>query len=177
MSKSNASYHSYIGIALTNPKSPTNVGAVLRAAGCFNANEVLYTGNRFDIAKKFQTDTKQANHSIGLTKVECFGGEKPTQAKLVCVDLVEGAIPLMDFEHPEQALYVFGPEDGSINQETISKADAVVYIPTTGCLNLAASVNVLLYDRLAKSKHIDRSNELIIRSRDRNNQTRVTDSE
>jgi tRNA(Leu) C34 or U34 (ribose-2'-O)-methylase TrmL len=26
----------------------------------------------------------------------------------------------------------------------------VVYIPTTGCMNLAATVNVVLYDRMAK---------------------------
>jgi tRNA(Leu) C34 or U34 (ribose-2'-O)-methylase TrmL len=26
----------------------------------------------------------------------------------------------------------------------------VVYVPTQGCMNLAASVNVILYDRLAK---------------------------
>jgi tRNA(Leu) C34 or U34 (ribose-2'-O)-methylase TrmL len=26
-----------------------------------------------------------------------------------------------------------------------------VYIPTVGCMNLAATVNVVLYDRLAKS--------------------------
>ena len=30
------------------------------------------------------------------------------------------------------------------------KFDKVVYVPTQGCMNLAASVNVILYDRLAK---------------------------
>ena len=66
---------------------------------------------------------------------------------MICVDLVEGATPLPDFEHPENALYIFGPEDGTIAQEVINSADAVVYVPTIGCMNLAASVNVLLYDR------------------------------
>ena len=45
---SNTVQHAYIG--LTNPKSPDNVGAVMRAAGCYNASEVLYTGVRFDKA-------------------------------------------------------------------------------------------------------------------------------
>jgi tRNA(Leu) C34 or U34 (ribose-2'-O)-methylase TrmL len=27
----------------------------------------------------------------------------------------------------------------------------VVYIPTVGCMNLAATVNVVLYDRMAKA--------------------------
>lgn len=164
---------SSITLALTNPKSPTNVGAVMRAAGCFQAHKVLYTGNRFDIAAKFQTDTKKVSSRIALEKVDNFFDQVPPEAKVVCVDLVEGAIPLMDFDHPPHAIYVFGPEDSSISQEDISKADAVVYIPTIGCLNLAATVNVLLYDRLAKNTQVDRSNELIIRSRDRNNKTRV----
>jgi len=87
--------------------------------------------------------------------------------------LVEGAIPLPEFEHPENALYIFGPEDGTIAQNVIDAADAVVYVPTIGCMNLAASVNVLLYDRLAKSKHIVANNELIKRSRDTNNKVFV----
>ena len=34
-------------IALSDPKSPANVGAVMRAAGCFGADAVFYTGNRY----------------------------------------------------------------------------------------------------------------------------------
>ncbi len=71
----------------------------------------------------------------------------PDGSKLICVDLIEGAIPLPSFVHPKNAMYVFGPEDGSVSQAIIDKADDVVYIPTVGCLNLAATVNVVLYDR------------------------------
>lgn len=160
-------------IALTNPKSPTNVGAVLRAAGCFGADEILYSGNRYDIAKKYATDTQKAIDSISLTKVEDFIASKPEDAKLVCVDLVEGAVPLPSFEHPEKAMYLFGPEDGSLKQEVIDKADHVVYMPTQGSLNLAASVNVVLYDRKAKSTVFETDDDLIIKSRDVNNRLKV----
>lgn len=160
-------------IALTNPKSPTNVGAVLRAAGCFGADEILYSGNRYDIAKKYATDTQKAIDSISLTKVEDFIASKPKDAKLICVDLVEGAVPLPSFEHPEKAMYLFGPEDGSLKQEVIDKADHVVYMPTQGSLNLAASVNVVLYDRKAKSTVFETDDELIKKSRDVNNRLKV----
>ena len=59
--------------------------------------------------------------------------------------------PLIHFQHPEQAYYIFGPEDGSLSQTILDASDHVVYIPTIGCMNLAATVNVVLYDRLAKS--------------------------
>lgn len=160
-------------IGLTNPKSTENVGAVLRAAGCFNADEVLYTGQRYTQAAKFNTDTKKAINHIPLQAVNSFLEAKDADMKVICVDLIEGAIPLPDFTHPEKALYIFGPEDGSIAQSIINQADAAVYVPTIGCLNLAATVNVILYDRLAKSEQeIDHDN-LIKTSRDNNNNTIV----
>ena len=160
-------------IGLTNPKSPSNVGAVLRAAGCFGAEQILYTGNRYDIAKKHYTDTQNVIESIDMRRVEDFLENKPEETKLICVDLVEGAIPLPMFEHPDNAMYLFGPEDGSLKQEIINKADHVVYMPTKGSLNLAASVNVVLYDRISKSQQFVMDNELIKESRDVNNRLRV----
>jgi tRNA(Leu) C34 or U34 (ribose-2'-O)-methylase TrmL len=91
----------------------------------------------------------------------------------VCVELVEGAIPLPEYQHPDQAFYVFGPEDGTISQALIDHADDVVYVPTRGCMNLASTVNVVLYDRMAKSALIIASNELIRQSRDHNNHAKV----
>lgn len=96
------------------------------------------------------------------------------QTQIVCVDLIEGATALPDFIHPKNALYVFGPEDASISQALINSAHSMVYVPTVGCMNLAASVNVVLYDRLAETRPIDFSDHLIKQSRDNNNKTKVT---
>lgn len=160
-------------IGLTNPKSPTNVGAVMRAAGCYQVDGVFYTGERYARAAKFQTDTKTARDSIPLQGVDSLLEGVPQGVKVVCVELVEGATPLPHFTHPEQAFYVFGPEDGTIEQAVVDKADAVVYVPTIGCMNLAATVNVLLYDRLAKTDLSLAGDELIRQSRDRNNNVKV----
>ena len=165
-----------VTIGLQNPKSPTNVGAVLRAAGCFGASSIYYTGNRYDRAAKFNnysTDTQNRSESIPLLGVDCLLSKKGDNAKIICIELVEGATPLHKFEHPDDAYYIFGPEDGTIKQKVIDGADAVVYIPTIGCLNLAATVNVVLYDRLSKSKDIDTSNELITESKDFNNSIKL----
>ncbi|HDZ55027.1 MAG TPA: TrmH family RNA methyltransferase [Pseudomonas xinjiangensis] len=161
-----------VSIGLIDPKSPSNVGAVMRAAGCYQVDAVLYTGSRYDRAARFHTDTKSARLRIPLTNVTCLLDALPDTTQIVCVELVEGAIALPAFEHPDQVLYVFGPEDGSLDQALVDRADAVVYIPTVGCMNLAATVNVVLYDRLAKSGAAAGSDELIRHSRDTNN--RVT---
>jgi tRNA(Leu) C34 or U34 (ribose-2'-O)-methylase TrmL len=51
--------NSYACIGLFNPKSPENVGSVMRAAGCYGINSVFYTGKRYDYAKPFYTDTQK----------------------------------------------------------------------------------------------------------------------
>ena len=162
-----------VSIGLINPKSPTNVGAVMRAAGCYQVDGVFYTGQRYAKAAKFNTDTKNRVTSIPLTGVDSLIANISSEIKVVCVDLVEGAIPLPEYQHPENALYIFGPEDGTIDQCIIDKADAVVYVPTVGCMNLAASENVLLYDRLSKNATNIASDELIRKSRDTNNTVKV----
>lgn len=163
----------YVSIGLINPKSPTNVGAVMRAAGCYEANSIFYTGKRYANAAKFNTDTNNIKDKIPLISVDNVEAMLTKNVSIVCVDLVEGAIPLPQFEHPRNALYIFGPEDGTIPQNIIDSASSVVYIPTVGCMNLAATVNVLLYDRLVKLKIYDDSVELIKQSRDTNNRTKV----
>lgn len=168
----------YSGIGLLNPKSPTNVGGIMRAAGCYRADAVFYTGKRYPLAAnngnaQYNTDTQSASNTITLTGVDSLLGAVDETVSIVCVDLVEGAIPLPDFVHPDKALYIFGPEDGTINQQVINQADAVVYVPTVGCMNLAASVNVLLYDRLAKAADRKVGDALIRSSRDTNNRVKV----
>ena len=167
-------------IGLINPKSPVNVGAVMRAAGCYRAGSVRYTGERFGRAARYQTDTKNMTTKIPLQHVDCLLQDLPPAVKVVCVEFAEGAQPLPGFIHPAHALYIFGPEDGSISQDIINRADDVVYVPTVGCMNLAASVNVLLYDRLSKAAgtpvghHAPVSDEDLIKtSRDVNNRLTV----
>lgn len=168
----------FVTIGLTNPKSTSNVGSVMRAAGCYQVDQVLYSGHRYDRAEKMSTDTKKAISSIPLINIESLGVDSlidavDTGTKVVCVDLIQGATPLPSFHHPEKALYIFGPEDGTIGQKVVDRADFVVFVPTVGCMNLAASVNVLLYDRLAKSSQTFAGDELIRQSKDVNNNVRV----
>lgn len=162
---------SYIG--LVNPKNPVNVGMIMRAAGCYEADAVFYSGVRFARAQKFAADTKNANRKIALVEVENLLDEIPDGAELVAVELIEGATPLMDFVHPDNAYYLFGPEDGSIKKEFLDHCKHVVYIPTIGCMNLAATVHVVLYDRMAKSGREVIEQRPVAENRDVNNKTRI----
>jgi hypothetical protein len=68
----------------------------------------------------------------------------------VVVELEPGATPIQDFEHPERAFYVLGPEDGSVPRAISERCPLHVYVPTRDCMNLAATANVILFDRMMK---------------------------
>ncbi|EKM23834.1 RNA methyltransferase [Vibrio sp. HENC-03] len=160
-------------IGLYNPKSPTNVGAVLRAAGCYDAAQVRYNGTRYSRAVKFQTDTQNSQERIQLVEMEDLTANVADDVEIVCVELVVGATALPHFTHPENAIYVFGPEDGSLPQEMVDKAHHVVYVPTHGCMNLAATVNVVLYDRMAKALGTIDDHQQVLANRDNKNRLKM----
>ncbi|WP_029790523.1 MULTISPECIES: RNA methyltransferase [Vibrio] len=160
-------------IGLYNPKSPTNVGAVLRAAGCYDAAQVRYNGTRYSRAVKFQTDTQNSQERIQLVEMEDLTANVADDVEIVCVELVVGATALPHFTHPENAVYVFGPEDGSLPQEMVDKAHHVVYVPTHGCMNLAATVNVVLYDRMAKTLGTIDDHQQVLANRDNKNRLKM----
>lgn len=140
----------YCCIGLHNPKNRFNVGATLRAAGAFDAQLVVTSGRRYHGSV---TDVSKQHRHIPLVQVEDLHAVVPFDCVPVAVDLVPGATPLQDYIHPERAFYVFGAEDATLGTKVLSWCRDVVYIPTNGCLNLAACVNVVLYDRMQKRLH------------------------
>lgn len=137
----------YAAIGLDRPKDTANLGGVLRAAGCYEASLVMLSGGRMG---KYATDTMKAYRQIPCLEVDDLLASIPFGAMPVAVELSDRARPLHDFNHPQMALYIFGPEDGSIRKDVLDRVPVVVSVPTRGCMNLAATVNVVLYDRLAK---------------------------
>lgn len=138
----------FAAIGLDNPKSNINVGSVLRAAGVYNASLVAASGGRWRSEK---TDTMKAyRHMPFINNIEDLHSVIPFNCVPVAVDLIEGATPLHEYQHPERAFYVFGAEDATLGKRVLSWCKDTIYIPTERCMNLAATVNVVLYDRLAK---------------------------
>jgi tRNA(Leu) C34 or U34 (ribose-2'-O)-methylase TrmL len=73
----------------------------------------------------------------------------------VAVEVRDEAEPLDTFLHPDDAVYVFGPEDGSLRRGILTSCHRFLRIPTAvrTPLNLAAAVNIVLYDRHVKRLH------------------------
>ena len=137
----------YCGIGLHSPKNNINVASVLRASGCYNASFVATTGKRYE---KSSVDTQSRFRHAPLFHTDDLKDIIPYGCVPVAVELIEGAQDLTNYKHPESAFYIFGPEEGSLGKKTTDWCRDVIYIPTDYCMNLAATVNVVLYDRLAK---------------------------
>ena len=129
------------------PKTKANVGSVLRAAGCYGAAMVAASGQRFG---KAITDTQKAYRHLPMLQVDDLHAVVPFDCVPVAVDLIEGARSMCTYVHPERAFYIFGPEDGTLGKGITDWCRDVIYIPTAHCMNLAATVNVVLYDRMVK---------------------------
>ncbi|CAJ2719939.1 RNA methyltransferase [Burkholderia pseudomallei] len=140
-------FRGFAAIGLDRPKSPENIGGVLRAAGCYGAELVAVRGNRIG---RYATDTMKAYRKVPSIHVDDLISAVPFGCVPVAVELVDDAESIVDFVHPACAFYIFGPEDGSVAKEILRSCPHVVYVPTAHCMNLAATVNVVLYDRLQK---------------------------
>lgn len=140
----------YAAIGLHDPKTSANVGAIMRAAGCYSVAMVAMSGHRF---KKWSTDTRNKWKHMPLLECENLHDVIPYDCVPIAVDLLDGAKSLVEFVHPERAFYIFGAEDQTLGKSITSWCKHKIYVPTNGCMNLAAAVNVILYDRLAKQLH------------------------
>lgn len=140
----------FASIGLHCPKDGFNIGGVLRAAHCYGAASIAISGQRIT--------SKHINHATNTVKahrhIPVMRGDLrdmiPFGAVPIAVDLVDDATSLPGFKHPTAAFYIFGPEDGTLGKAILDFCPERVMVPTSFCMNLAATVNVVLYDRLAK---------------------------
>jgi tRNA(Leu) C34 or U34 (ribose-2'-O)-methylase TrmL len=156
-------------IFLQNPKTPANVGGVIRAASIFGAEQVWWDGDRVHDNRNLSrtTGTGISKRKWRLPREErmkaynvAWGVDEGALHRLidegftpVCVELTPGAELLPAFEHPEKAVYVFGPEDGGVSKGVRHACHRFVQIPGKHCLNLAAAVNIVLYTRFVRGMY------------------------
>jgi len=154
MGTADARCASDVSIVLLRPLIEGNVAQVVRAAACFGVTRIEIYQPRYEPASGRKGDRKprplrmKDYRSVQLTTAAAV--HFPTGSTPVAVEFMDEAEPLWTFDHPDHAVYIFGPEDGSIEHATLAQCQSVVRIPSRFCLNLAAAVNIVLYDRICK---------------------------
>jgi tRNA(Leu) C34 or U34 (ribose-2'-O)-methylase TrmL len=141
-------------VVLINPKYPHNVGAALRACAAFGVDQLLVTGQRaqWEVTGKGQRLPREERMRVYKDKVDLVRDDRPFDritegAVPIGVEVDPTAEPLATFQHPDNAVYLFGPEDGSIPKMYRRFCHRFVIIPSDHCLNLAAAVSCTLMHR------------------------------
>ena len=146
-----------VGIVLVNPKFGHNIGAALRACACFGVDQLFYTGDRVDLrggkrgTRIPREERMKGYRTVALKQVESTRDLDLTGYTPVGVEIRPDFQNLVHYQHPLNAFYFFGPEDGNLPPAVNARMHAHIQIPSFFCLNLAAAVYVTLYDRMAKS--------------------------
>src|SRR5262249_8871849 len=139
-------------IALVEPKYPHNVGMVVRLASCYGLRQVWFTGSRVSLnparGERLPREERMKGYKdVQMIHHDYFFDQFPADAVPVAVEVRANAEPLHAFEHPDNALYVFGPEDGAVPKVYLGHCHRFLVIPTRHCLNLATAVATVLWDR------------------------------
>lgn len=156
-------------VLLVDPKYPHNVGAAVRAASCLGAGRVAWSGERV-VDPHDPTRPRRGRRLPREERLRAFQDVELRRWVTPAVEFItaqgRGLTPVAvefrrDFEvlpyftHPENALYVFGPEDGTLPGDVLSRCHRHVRIPTEHCVNLGAAVYLILYDRHVKREYAD----------------------
>ncbi|MEQ8784791.1 MAG: TrmH family RNA methyltransferase [Pirellulaceae bacterium] len=138
-------------IALVNPKFPHNVGKAVRAASCFGVKQVWFTGSRVSLeprGKKYRLPREErmkGYRDVELRQFDQFFDQFDRDVVPVAVELRADSENLMQFEHPERALYVFGtgrrqPRPGQCPALPPLRRDSHASLRQLGCSGLPGAV-------------------------------------
>lgn len=139
----------YCGIGAEGVSKSANVGALLRTAHAFGASFCFTIGAGFDSRAGRQSDTADTPSHVPLWRFDTPEAiVLPRECALVGVELLDDAIDLPSFRHPQNAAYVLGPERAGLSPAVLARCRHVIRIPTRFALNLALAGALVLYDRL-----------------------------
>lgn len=140
----------YFGIGTVLAKNPVNFGTLLRSADAFGAAFCFTVGRRY---RHQASDTVKASRHLPVfhfIDLEAFWRHIPYDCVPIAVE-VSGTTPLPRLTHPRSAVYLLGPEDGSLPQTLMDRAPQTVHIPSARSLNVATAASIIMYDRIAKN--------------------------
>ncbi len=142
----------YFSIGSIHSKTEHNIGTLMRSAYNFGAAQIFTIGRRY---KPQNSDTTQSWRHIPLynyLNFDEFYNHIPYNCQLIAVELDTDAKPIKYFSHPERAIYLLGPEDGSIPRKILERCHCIIQLPGKFCMNVAAAGSCVMFDRINKSR-------------------------
>jgi tRNA G18 (ribose-2'-O)-methylase SpoU len=147
--RSTPAVRGYFGMGVEGVSKPMNLGALLRTAHAFGASFAFVIAPDLRMRDAKRSDTSDAPQHLPFYSFPSVGELRlPKDCRLVGVELLDDAIELPSFRHPQQAAYVLGPERGRLSPELTQACDFLIRIPTRFCVNLSVAGAIVMYDRM-----------------------------
>jgi len=140
----------YFGIGCLNMKSSDNYGTLFRTAQILEADFIFLIGCRF---KQQPTDTMKSWRHMPMFQYKDFSDfneHRPYDCKLIGIELSSKSVPLSEFKHPKNCIYLLGAEDHGLSREAMDACQSLVVLPGTRSMNVSVAGSIVLYDRVTK---------------------------
>jgi len=141
----------YFGIGIAGGKCAMNVGTLWRSAYQLGASFIFTAGARY---QRQSSDTYKTERHIPFYEyedVEQFLASRPFDCRLVGVEF--GGKDIVEFTHPERAIYVLGAEDRGLPKEIVARCQHLITLPhvRVQSYNVAVAGSLVMYDRIVKA--------------------------
>ena len=148
--KSNRGFYE---IGIIGNKTPDNLGTLWRSACIMGAAGIFTIGRRYP--RRQSCDTMNTPKHVPLREYddfESFLEARPRDTQLIGIELIDDAVDITEFKHPERAIYLLGAEDTGIPRRYWDTCQKIIKIPFYGnSLNVAVTGSIVMYDRYVKS--------------------------
>lgn len=139
----------FFGIGVEGISKEQNVGTIARSAHAFGASFFFTINPEINVRAIKKTDTSGAFEHLPYYQYEKVDQmQLPRGCKIVGIELTDEAIELPSFRHPSKALYILGPEAGSLSDKVQEKCDFIIKIPMKFCVNVGIASAIVMYDRM-----------------------------
>lgn len=140
----------YFEIGIYHPKTEHNVGTLWRSAWQLGAAGIFTIGRRYKLQA---SDTYKTGMNIPLRHYETFEeflANRPVSALLVGVEM--GRMPMREFMHPRNVVYLLGAEDHGLPPDVLERCDLCVSLESIrqSSYNVAVAGSLVMYDRMVK---------------------------
>lgn len=138
----------FFEIGIYQSRTIENLGTLWRSAYQLGAAGIFTIGRRYSSQP---SDPFRVPRHIPLrhyADFDHFLEQRPMETILVAIET--GGTPLSAFQHPAQAIYLLGAENGGLPDEVLQKCNAVVSIESVlrQSYNVAVAGSIVMYHRM-----------------------------
>lgn len=139
-------------IVIDSPKTPENIGAIIRIAGNLGISEIYLIAKESDFRmSKITKSSSNAHQYVNLNFVDYnfLKTVKEKDYQIIAIETCDNSSNLFEYTFTEKLVFVFGNESHGVSNEGLKYCDKALFIPLPGevkSMNVSHAVSVTLFE-------------------------------